>query len=85
MPKLLFSCIVHINGMLHCLLNPLAAAWIDEVLVLHLWVNICPGPWFAVMDVVLAEAKGLEFGTHEAPFSASSLCRYPFSACQSPQ
>lgn len=33
MPKLLFSCIVHMNGMLHCLLNPLAAAWIDEVFV----------------------------------------------------
>lgn len=86
MPKLLLSCLVRINGMLHCLPNPLAAAWIDEVSVLHLWVSICPGPGFAVMNVVLAgEAKSLEFGTHEVQFSASSLCRYPFSAGQFPQ
>lgn len=29
LPKPFFSYIVHVNGMLHCLLNPLAASWMD--------------------------------------------------------
>lgn len=39
MPKPIFSYIVHVNGMLHCLLNPLAAAWMDRMLQCYLRVG----------------------------------------------
>ena len=39
MPKPIFSYKVHVNGMLHCLLNPLAAAWMDGVLQPYLCVG----------------------------------------------
>lgn len=39
MPKPIFSYIVHVHGMLHCLLNPLAAAWMARVLQCDLCVG----------------------------------------------
>ena len=56
MPKPFFSGIAHVHGMLHCLLNPLAAARMDGVVGCYLCVgeNV-PGVRFAVMDVALQE------------------------------
>lgn len=39
MPKPIFSLIVHVHGMLHCLLNSLAVAWMAGVLQCYLCVG----------------------------------------------
>ena len=61
LPKPFFSDIVHAHGMLHCLLNPLAAARMDGEVRYYLCVDEhVPGVYFAAVNVAPQEKPRAE-------------------------